>query len=1234
MSSRKTRQTFSVPRNILIVVAALSVAAFVPHQVATIVLDPSTTYQTFDGWEATAQAGQIDGPLYAVHPGWANDSPVLMDLLVNDLGLTRLRVSVVSGSENPIDYYQQFKDRLIDRPSGWNPHLYDVVNDNNDPFVTDASKFHWTELDEIITMLAVPFRAKVIASGQTPYIDLCYVDFKNVSAFKHSDDPNEYAEFVLAAFQHIQATFGWVPDGLEVILEGDLADRWQDPGKIGRSLAAAAMRLAAAGFHPEFIAPSSTSLRWAVVNFDALVGVPGVLPALKTVAYHLYWDNDDENLISLGVRAKAFGLKTTMNEFIGATYLHLSNDLRKANVSAWAQYQMAAYNQNDQGAKYYIHNGTTYGPGDRTRYLRQYMRYVRPGAVRIGATSATAELTPVAFINPGGRYTVVANATSPQNFTIDNLPAGTYGIRYTTATETDVNPGSQTIAAGGLISTSIPGAGAITVFSTAAAPTPTPTPGVPSPDCTRADTVTDAFGAVWTLSSTLQTLRNGTHTGGGFGTVYKMVNGVLWVAGTGGQTNWHQWSGTAWVWVGAEPACTAVPTPTPTPPPAPFAKAGPSGGATGLSSSPTLSWTSSAGATGYEYCLDIINNSVCDTAWLATGTGITATVSGLASGTTYFWQVRATNAGGTPTYADSTPSAFWSFQTITAQKAQLTAPAPGSTLASDNVTFTWTGGLGVTQYWLQVGSAPGGADVVNVNTGSALTATVSTLPIDGRSLYVRLQSLINGVWQFNDYTLTAARIFTIQKAELVSPAPHSTLTASTVSFEWTGGSGATAYRLSVGSAPGTADLFDSDAGTDLAIVVSGLPNDGRRLFVRLWSQFDGFWESNDYELTATTQVLRKAELTTPPPGSSLTSSTVTFTWTGGIGVTATRLSVGTVPGAADLLDRDVTARVDTVVENLPTDGRALYVRLWSLVGGVWQWHDSILTAATIVAPVLAELVSPAAGSTLTQSTVTFEWTGGTGVSAYWLSVGNEPGASDIATVDVSSRLSTVLNGLPTDGRALYVRLFSLVGDTWRHNDYVLTAATMATAHVAELIRPAPESTLSFAGVLFEWTGGVGVTSYRLQIGTSPGASDLVDRDAHGSLSATVGGLPMDGRVIFVRLSSLIAGSWQFRDYTFRASSLRAQRPAELLSPAAGSRLESTTVLFRWNPGTHVSHYRLTVGTAPGSDDIASVNGETTFSALVPGLPSDGRRIYVRLYSFIAGAWQYRDYVLTTAGRGR
>ena len=144
--------------------AAPRPVAVAPTAASVITLDPSLRFQTFDGWEAMAQATQIDGGAYGVHPTWASDSPVLMDLLVNDLGLTRLRVEVRSGSENPIDYYQQFKDHVFDRP-GFNQHMYDTVNDNADPLTTDSSKFHWTELDETIQMLVNPFCLNVIVSG-------------------------------------------------------------------------------------------------------------------------------------------------------------------------------------------------------------------------------------------------------------------------------------------------------------------------------------------------------------------------------------------------------------------------------------------------------------------------------------------------------------------------------------------------------------------------------------------------------------------------------------------------------------------------------------------------------------------------------------------------------------------------------------------------------------------------------------------------------------------------------------------------------------------------------------------------------------------------------------------------------------------------------------------------------------------------------------------------------------
>jgi len=94
--------------------------------------------------------------------------------------------------------------------------------------------------------------------------------------------------------------------------------------------------------------------------------------------------------------------------------------------------------------------------------------------------------------------------------------------------------------------------------------------------------------------------------------------------------------------------------------PAAFNKTAPANAATNIGSSTTLSWGASTGATSYEYCLDTVVNNTCDATWTTTGTTRTATRTGLVASTTYEWQVRARNAGGT-TAANA--NVAWTFRT-------------------------------------------------------------------------------------------------------------------------------------------------------------------------------------------------------------------------------------------------------------------------------------------------------------------------------------------------------------------------------------------------------------------------------------------------------------------------------------------------------------------------------------------------------------------------------------------
>src|SRR5262249_45441567 len=213
---------------------------------------------------------------------------------------------------------------------------------------------------------------------------------------------------------------------------------------------------------------------------------------------------------------------------------------------------------------------------------------------------------------------------------------------------------------------------------------------------------------------------------------------------------------------------------------------------------------------------------------------------------------------------------------------------------------------------------------------------------------------------------------------------------------------------------------------------------------------------------------------------------------------------------------------------------------------------------------------------------------------------------------------------PTDGRAIYVRLWSLIGGAWQSNDYVYTAAAFAKA---AMTTPTPGSTLPGASVIFGWTAGGGVAQYWLDVGTTAGGTDLFTSSTATNRSATVNNLPPDGRTVYVRLWSLLGGAWQFSDYTYATAAGGGQK-AVLTTPAPGSTLPSASATFGWNAGSGVTQYWLEIGTAAGGSDLFSASAGTNLSIAVNNLPTDGRTIYVRLWSLIAGAWQFNDYTYT------
>jgi hypothetical protein len=429
---------------------------------ATITINPAVRYQTMTGWEAVAQAAQeIEG--FALY------KDTLFDLVVGDLGINRLRVEIGYTAENTRDYWSEFRAGLIDRES-YRFIAEPTVNDNDDPLVINWAGFQFASLDYTIENVVLPMKQRLEARGERLFINLNYVSFTSRAGpglrFYHSD-PEEYAEFVLATYLHLKDRYGLVPDAWEVVLEPDNVPQW-NPTAMGQAIAAAARRLEANGFTPYFIAPSTTNMGRAPVWFDQIIRVPGVSPHLKELSYHRYQDASRSNLDAIASRAVQHGVATSMLEHIGSGYEALHEDLKVGRASAWQQYTLA-FPESDNGAQYYVIDRADPAQpvlrmGSRTPFLRQYFRYIRSGAVRIEATTSNPAQDPLAFINPDGSWVVVVRAARSGEISVGGLPAGTYGIRYTTASAADVNPGDVAINGGDSLVTQIPAAGVLTLF--------------------------------------------------------------------------------------------------------------------------------------------------------------------------------------------------------------------------------------------------------------------------------------------------------------------------------------------------------------------------------------------------------------------------------------------------------------------------------------------------------------------------------------------------------------------------------------------------------------------------------------------------------------------------------------------------------------------------------------------------------------------------------------------------
>lgn len=329
-SSRANAMRNSTAKALAAAVIVIAMAA--PAALADgvrITLDPGKRYQTFSAWEAM------------VDVFWPKDLKArkdeVFDRLIDEVGITRLRVGVFSGTENTDRSFEDFRAGKITQEE-WRIRRYATVNDDDDPGHINWSGFDFADLDWRIENVVLPLLQRAKAKGRRLEINLAYSAMTGkgqAGRYVHAD-PKEYAEFMLATFQHLKQKYRLVPDTVEVLLEPESAAEW-NPALLGRAMVAMTARLKAAGFAPRLIAPSVADARNAVPWITGIANVPGATENLAELSYHRYRGGQRAVLEKISATAAKLGLQTAMLELWGdrATDQVLYSDLTAANVSAW-----------------------------------------------------------------------------------------------------------------------------------------------------------------------------------------------------------------------------------------------------------------------------------------------------------------------------------------------------------------------------------------------------------------------------------------------------------------------------------------------------------------------------------------------------------------------------------------------------------------------------------------------------------------------------------------------------------------------------------------------------------------------------------------------------------------------------------------------------------------------------------------------------------------------------------
>jgi len=507
--------------------------------------------------------------------------------------------------------------------------------------------------------------------------------------------------------------------------------------------------------------------------------------------------------------------------------------------------------------------------------------------------------------------------------------------------------------------------------------------------------------------------------------------------------------------------------------------------------------------------------------------------------------------------------------------------------------------------------------------------------IDGKNL----------VLQRNDLVLGANGAPTC--ATLVNPLNKAIDVPINAGIEWESESGACGFLLSVGSAPGAADILDAeDVGNVLGYnFQNNLPPDSE-IFVTITPYFeDGPLQGCKEESFTTNSEATLPEcsvLTQPLNGSVGVNEDTNINWSVASGAEGYRIKIGTTSGGSDLANANVdggTTSFNPAIDFLLNSEIFVTITPFNSEGdAIGCAENSFIISEAGEIPSCTSLSRPLNGTTNVKTNTLIRWNRVGNASGYILNVGTTAFGSEILSSDVGSEIQFQLDNNLPESETIYVTIvpYNTEGSAVScSSENFETAALKPLPECTTLVTPLNGERDIDPFIDLAWAIAENAEGYILEVGTTPDGDEFFSEDVGLTTFYNFRTDLPEGRPIYVKITPYNERGEAIGCLGESFTTNIPQRPdcTTLAMPLNGDTDVSTTTNISWNVATSATGYKLNLGTTSGGDEVFSQDvGATTFFNLPENLPINVT-IYATVvpYNAVGEALSCEVESFTTAG---